>query len=245
MKHKMSFLALALACGALGVMYLYNGREVVAQADTNKTAATPTPAPAPTFTPAAQLPTTPVTSTLSIPSKLAQKADPSATAASSALRSEAASKPAAAKSGAEPVLRPAASAAPDAAASDSESKSLGLTRQLGTGNTLMYDNRERSVLGTKETTNQNGTQTVLVTRDNRTGQIDYWQPALRIVLQPGNDYEAFIKERSALTRRFVNSEHAQVSVDAAAFAREFGLLSSDPRVASVDFMQVSAPLGLK
>lgn len=245
----MSFLALALACGALGVVYLYNGREVVAQADTNKTAATPTPAPAPTtvptLTPAAQLPTTPVTSTLSIPSKLASKADPGATVASSALPSEAASKQAAAKSGAEPVLRPASSAAPDAAASDSESKSLGLTRQLGTGNTLMYDNRERSVLGTKETTNQNGTQTVLVTRDNRTGQIDYWQPALRIVLQPGNDYEAFIKERSALTRRFVNSEHAQVSVDAAVFAREFGLLSSDPRVASVDFMPVSAPLGLK
>lgn len=240
MKHKMSFLALALACGALGVMYLHNGREVVAQADTNKTAATP----APTLTPAAQLPTTAVTSTLSIPSKLAPKADPGATAASSALPSEA-SKPAAAKPGAQPVLRPAASAAPDAAASDSESKSLGLTRQLGTGNTLMYDNRERSVLGTKETTNQNGTQTVLVTRDNRTGQIDYWQPALRIVLQPGNDYEAFIKERGALTRRFVNSEHAQVSVDAAVFAREFGLLSSDPRVARVDFMPVSAPLGLK
>lgn len=116
---------------------------------------------------------------------------------------------------------------------------LGLTRELSGAQAVSYDGRSRTVLGTKETTNSQSTQTVLLVRDDTSGQIDYWQPALKIVLKPGNDYEAFIRERPGLQRRFVNIEHAQVAVDAANIASEHAALSADARVASVSLMPVA------
>lgn len=115
---------------------------------------------------------------------------------------------------------------------------LGLTRELAGVQVVNYDNRSRTVLGTKETTNAQSTQTVLVIRDDTSGQIDYWQSALQFVLKPGNSYEAYIKERPAMQRRFVNIEQAQVAVDAANIAKEHAALKTDARVASVNFMPV-------
>ena len=83
---------------------------------------------------------------------------------------------------------------------------------------------------------------MLVMREDRNVQVDYWQPALRIVLKPGDNYEAFIKGHTTLTRRFVNLEHAQVAVDVADIGRKPGALGNDPRVTSVDFMPVPTPL---
>ena len=116
--------------------------------------------------------------------------------------------------------------------------SLGLSRELSGVHSVSYDDRSRTVLGTKETKNSQGSQTVLVIRDDSSGQIDYWQPALQFVLKPGNSYEAFIKERPAMQRRFVNIEQAQVAVDAANIAAEHAALKADTRVASVNFMPV-------
>lgn len=131
-----------------------------------------------------------------------------------------------------------ASQADSAAALRLQINSLGLSRELSGVQSVSYDDRSRTVLGTKETKNSQGTQTVLVIRDDSSGQIDYWQPALQFVLKPGNSYEAFIKERPAMQRRFVNIEQAQVAVDAANIAAEHAALKADTRVASVNFMPV-------
>ena len=133
-------------------------------------------------------------------------------------------------------------ASADQAALRRQINALGLSRELTGSHPVSYDKRDRTVLGTQEVTNAGGTQTVLLVRDNTSGQIDYWQPALRIELRPGNDYEAFIRERPALTRRFVNIEHAQVGVDAANIAKEYAHLQTDPRVASVGFLAIVVPV---
>jgi hypothetical protein len=116
---------------------------------------------------------------------------------------------------------------------------LALSRELTGEHAVSYDGRSRKVLGSKETSNPQSTQTVLLVRDDVSGQIDYWQSALQFVLKPGNDYEAFIRERPALQRRFVNVQQAHVTVDAANIAQEHTALSADPRVASVNFMPVA------
>lgn len=138
--------------------------------------------------------------------------------------------------------RPALGAASGPIASRREIVALGLDRELAGTHKVSYDGRERSVLGTKLITNQNGTQSVLLVRDDRSGQIDYWQSGLRFELRPGTDYEAFIRGRSALARRFVNIEHAQVAVDAANIASEYATLQADPRVASVSLLALVMPV---
>lgn len=117
--------------------------------------------------------------------------------------------------------------------------SLGLTRQLSSDQKITYGQRDRTVLGTKEVgTPPDAPQTVLLVRDEESGQIDYWQSALRIELKPGNDYAAFIAERAGLTRRFANSTHADVGVDAADMARLHAELLADSRVLRVEFLPV-------
>lgn len=129
--------------------------------------------------------------------------------------------------------------ADSAAALRLQINSLGLNRELSGAQSVSYDDRSRTILGTKETKNSQGTQTVLVIRDDSSGQIDYWQPALQFVLKPGTSYEAFMKERPAMQRRFVNIEQAQVAVDAANIAAEHAALRADARVISVNFMPVA------
>ena len=117
---------------------------------------------------------------------------------------------------------------------------MGLTRQLGGDQKIIYGQRERTVLGTKEVGIPPDTpQVVLLVRDEQSGQIDYWQSGLRIELKPGNDYVAFISERVGLTRRFANSTYADVGVDAADIAKLHGELLADSRVLSVQFLPVS------
>lgn len=123
-----------------------------------------------------------------------------------------------------------------------QERGLGLTRQLGGEQKVSYGGRDRTVLGTKEVVDPSGPpQTVLLVRDEESGQIDYWQPGLRVELKPGNDYAAFIAERTGLTRRFANSQYADVGVDAADIARIHAELAADPRVVRVEFLPVRVP----
>ena len=123
-----------------------------------------------------------------------------------------------------------------------QERGLGLTRQLGGEQKVTYGGRDRTVLGTKEVADPPAPpQTVLPVRDEESGQIDYWQPGLRVELKPGNDYAAFIAERTGLTRRFANSQYADVGVDAADIARIHAELAADPRVVRVEFLPVRVP----
>ena len=181
----------------------------------------------------------------SVPAKASSPLLASAVAPASAMVAEAVAPPPS-----PPVPKPAMAAAPGSApgaaagpiASRREIDALGLDRELTGTHKVSYDGRERSVLGTKQITNQNGTQAVLLVRDDSSGQIDYWQSGLRFELRPGTDYEAFIRGRSALTRRFVNIEHAQVAVDAASIASEYAALQADPRVVSVSLLPLVMPV---
>ena len=123
-----------------------------------------------------------------------------------------------------------------------EIDALELDRELSGSHKVSYDDRQRSVLGTKQITGQNSTQTVLLVRDDSSGQIDYWQSGLQFELRPGVDYEKFIQSRSALTRRFVNVVYAQVTVDAGDIALEYAALSADPRVLRVGLLPIATPM---
>lgn len=134
------------------------------------------------------------------------------------------------------------SAAPVPSRYAAQEAQLGLTRQLSGEQTVTYGGRDRTVLGTKQVGNAPETpQTVLLVRDEESGQIDYWQPGLRIELKPGNDYTAFMAERAGLTRRFANSQYADVGVDAADIARVYAELKADPRVTRVEFLPLRVP----
>lgn len=122
---------------------------------------------------------------------------------------------------------------------------LGLVREFAGNQAVNYGGVEHRILGTKLTSSPDSQQTVLVVRDETTGKIDYWQSGLRIVLKSGNDYEAFVQEHSRVKRGFVNSEQAQVMVDATDIAAEFSAIAKDPRVSSVEFLQLKTPVSLK
>jgi hypothetical protein len=122
---------------------------------------------------------------------------------------------------------------------------LGLTRLLSGNNVVTYEGRERVVLGTKQMGAAESPKTVLLVRDEVSGKVDYWQSGLRIALKPGNDHEAFVKERGKLNRGFVNVVQADVLVDAADIASEYAAILADPRVASVEFLPFPPKVNLR
>ena len=132
-----------------------------------------------------------------------------------------------------------------AGAPDSHITALGLTHELTGEHTIAYQGQTHSILGTRQTAGASGTQTVLVLRDDSSGQIIYRQSALQIVLKPGQDPEAFVQQNAWLERRFVNPEQVQVNVDAAHMARAYSAIANDPRVVSVSFMPVTAARKIK
>ena len=73
------------------------------------------------------------------------------------------------------------------------------------------------------------------------GQLDYRQSALRFVLQPGQDYEAFIRERRNAQRVFVNLLYGDISVDPTTIAAEYTALAADKRVVKVQFIPLVVP----
>ena len=120
-----------------------------------------------------------------------------------------------------------------------------LTRALESPQTLLIGDRKWTVLGTRDLPHGNGPNrqtTVLVLRDEASGQLDYRQSALRFVLQPGADYEGFIRERPNAQRVFVNPLYGDVSVDSAYIATEYAALSSDKRIVKVLFIPLVIPI---
>ena len=111
---------------------------------------------------------------------------------------------------------------------------LGLTRLLAGDQTVSYDGRARTVLGTKESSGQ----PVLLVRDEASGQIDYFQSGLTFRLKPGYDFETFVRERKAMQRHFSNTDYATVLVDAGSIASEYNALQNDPRVTLVTFLKL-------
>lgn len=119
----------------------------------------------------------------------------------------------------------------------SEMSALSLTRQLNGDHLVTWEDRPHRILGSKEAVDQSGgIETMLVIRDEVSGQLHYRLSGLQFALKPGVDYEAFIREHRAQRRIFVNTLYAQVAVDAAQIAAEFSALSKDDRVARVRFM---------
>lgn len=112
-----------------------------------------------------------------------------------------------------------------------------LTRRLPEdGVALKIGDREWRVLGSREAVNASGKQTILVLRDELSGQLDYRQSALRFVLNEGQDYESFIRSRGNATRLFANPLYGDIGVDAANIAAEYTALASDARVNKVMFI---------
>lgn len=116
-----------------------------------------------------------------------------------------------------------------------------LTRPLEQVQSVQMASRDWSVLGTKEVVNDLGKQSVLVLRDEISGQLEYRQSALRVVLRDGVDYETFISARPNAKRLFVNSLYGEIAVDAWHIGAEFEELASDPRVQTVSFIPLAVP----
>ncbi len=116
-----------------------------------------------------------------------------------------------------------------------------LTRPLPQLPGILIGDREWKILGTNDVVNDTGKQTVLVLRDEVSGQLAYRQSSLRFVLKEGGNYESFIAERSRAKRLFVNILHGDIAVDAANIGAEYTALSRDPRVVNVDFIPLVVP----
>jgi len=120
-----------------------------------------------------------------------------------------------------------------------------LTRQLEPAPKVPMAGRDWSVLGTREAVNNGAKQTILVLRDELSGQLEYRQSALRVVLREGQDYESFIRERPHARRLFVNPLYGEIAVDPARIGAEYLALSADPRVLKVSFLPIAVPLKAK
>ena len=117
-----------------------------------------------------------------------------------------------------------------------------LTRALEQVQSVQMAGRDWSVLGTKDVVNDLGKQVVLVLRDEISGQLEYRQSALRVVLREGVDYEAFISALPNATRLFVNPLYGDIGVDAAYIGAQYAALTSDPRVLRVNFIPLAMPV---
>ncbi len=114
---------------------------------------------------------------------------------------------------------------------------LGMTRQLAGDHLVQMDGRLHRVLGSKEVADQAGiSETMLLIRDETSGQISYRLSGLQFALKDGVDYDAFIREHGAMRRLFVNPMYAQVAVDAALIAEQYAALANDSRVTKLRFM---------
>ncbi|EHR72053.1 hypothetical protein BurJ1DRAFT_3244 [Burkholderiales bacterium JOSHI_001] len=99
--------------------------------------------------------------------------------------------------------------------------------------TIHLEGRTERLIGTRTVADERGPQVILITRDEDSGALSYWQSGLRFALKPGQDHEAFLRDRPKFTRRFVNADFADVALDAADVADAYRSLAADPRVAKV------------
>lgn len=114
-----------------------------------------------------------------------------------------------------------------------------LTRRLQGAHPLRIDGAEMEILGTQLPREGREEQPYLAVRNVLTGEVAYWQSGLRIALRPGIDPETFIAQQTELRRLFVNSQFAEVAVDAAAMSAVHARLLADPRVRGVRLLPIS------
>jgi hypothetical protein len=139
-------------------------------------------------------------------------------------------------------LKAQAPAARSASTPSTSNASPTLTRALEQVQSVHMAGREWSVLGTNDVVNGLGKQVVLVLRDEISGQLEYRQSALRVVLREGVDYEAFISALPNAKRLFVNPLYGDIGVDAAYIGAQYAALTSDPRVLRVNFIPLAMPV---
>ena len=174
-----------------------------------------------------------------------QGVPPVSTAQMAASQGEPAGVPADAATAPKPAIKAQAQAASASTPSNSKHSPTGmpeLTRALEQVQSVQMAGREWSVLGTRDVVNDLGKQVVLVLRDEISGQLDYRQSALRVVLREGVDYESFISARPNAKRLFVNPLYGEIGVDAAYIGAQYAALASDPRVLSVNFIALAVPV---
>ncbi len=111
-----------------------------------------------------------------------------------------------------------------------------LDRRLSESKPVLIEGQSWQVLGTRQVNQDNVNQTVLVLRDTASGQLDFYQSALRFVLKDGVDYETFISSRPNARRVFVNPLYGEIALDASYIAAEYQALSQDSRVLQVMFL---------
>lgn len=171
-------------------------------------------------------------------STAAGAAGPEASAAAASQSADAASVAALMASSADTAgsgLRAGTGGAPPTRIAD-----LGLSRQLAGNNSLVMEGRPRTVLGSKEIAGPGGAaETLLVIRDEVSGQLTYHRAGLQFALKDESAYEAFIREHPRMRRIFVNPLYAQVAVDTADIADEYSALAHDDRVTKLRFMSVA------
>lgn len=123
---------------------------------------------------------------------------------------------------------------------------IRLERRLPDYRSFNMDGRNWAVLGSKSADGLAGAkQTVLVLRDEVSGQLAYRQAALRFVLREGQDYESFIRERGKARRQFVNSLYGEIAVDLADITDEYVALANDQRVRRLEFIPLAVPVKAK
>lgn len=113
-----------------------------------------------------------------------------------------------------------------------------LTRRLQGAHPLRMDGVDMEILGTRLPDESQPGEPQLAVRNVRTGEVAYWQSALRFAVQPGVDPEVFIAQQTDMRRLFVNPELADVAVDAAAISAVYARLSADPRIRVVRLLPI-------
>lgn len=143
--------------------------------------------------------------------------------------------------GAAPTLPGQSSTFENRVTTDKAAADLDLAHRLAGDHLLTIDGRLHRVLGSKALVDPAGSsETVLLVRDETSGQITHHLPALQFSLIDGADYETFILEHPGLTRLFVNPLYAQVGIDVADVAAQYATLSRDSRVVKLRLMSRAA-----
>lgn len=144
------------------------------------------------------------------------------------------------------VASRAASSRPEAAGMppwERNPPDLGLTRVLSGEQDVLLGGRPYKVLGTKPSMAEETLgQPVLLVRDQKSGQVEFFQSGLQFRLAAGQNYTSFLREYPQLQVVFFNADFAKVKVDAASIAENFRKLSADPRVTFVGFLLPQAVL---
>ena len=107
--------------------------------------------------------------------------------------------------------------------------------------TVNVANRAWNVLDGRGVVSGAGQQATLVLQDLKSGQLEYRQSALRFVLNPGEDYEAFIRSLPHTSRRYVNVLYGEINIPVQHIGAVYSEIAADARVSKVQFIPLDVP----